>query len=476
MRKSIGIGACALIAALAACQDSSSVAPSPRMAVTRGATPNGFVTSQTPQAYPVVPSATVFPILTVGDSLDNGFRWAPTPDGLGAYQDGGNLIVFANHELTSGGVGAVGGGAKYKFARVSRLVLDIATLAVRDASYVVDSTAQYQRLCSATWADAAAGLPGGYFLTGEETVGALHDGIQVAVGRDGSVHELPWLGRFNHENEIAIPGFPGRVVLAGFDDTRGASELYLYVATNEAAVLAGTGKLYVFTSSGAARSGDLTEGQSIQGSFVEVPGAAALSSSQLQTTVNGLGAFPFVRLEDGDYDHRPGQHAPAIYFVDTGAEAVKCGLVSCDPHGSIYRMEFNASNPTTGARLTLLLRSRGADQEWASPDNVAAGKNSLMVMEDPAYAGFVRAPRIYNFHSDATGGFQNRGVAVVELPNPECSDALGTCWESSGIIDASAWLGSGTWLFDTQAHTLPVPSLGLTGESGQLLLLRLPGS
>lgn len=139
-------------------------------------------------------------------------------------------------------------------------------------------------------------------------------------------------------------------------------------------------------------------------------------------------------------------------------------------------MVFDPSDPTANARLTLLQRSRGADLDWASPDNIASGKNSLMVMEDPAYPGFARAPRIWNFRTNAAGWFVDRGTSVVEVTNPECVDALGTCWESSGIIDASAWLGAGTWLFDIQAHTLPIPSLNLAREGGQLLLPRLPGS
>ncbi len=234
----------------------------------------------------------------------------------------------------------------------------------------------------------------------------------------------------------------------------------------------------MFISSQAAHAGFLTEGQTISGRFVEVPNPAALSSSQLQTAVNGLGAFPFVRLEDGDYDHRSGLkgRAPAIYFVDTGAESVLCGARACDAYGSIYRMELDPADPTAAARLTLLQRSRGAGLDWASPDNIASGKNSLMVMEDPAYSGFARAPRIWNFRTNATGGFVDRGTAVVEAANADCVDALGTCWETSGIIDASAWLGAGAWLFDVQAHTLPVPTLELRNEGGQLLVLRLPGS
>ena len=438
----------------------------------------GFQTAQPAQAVPMVPSAVVTPIITTGDRLASGYVFAPIPDGLGAYQAGGDLIVFANHELTPGGIRTTAGGTDYRFARVSRLVIDPNTLAVKDATYVLDAAAQYQRLCSATWVGPAEGFPSGYFLTGEEATGGVHDGVQLAIGKDGQRHELPWIGRFSHENLIAIPGVSGKVVLAGFDDTAGKSELYLYVGNNEADVLQGTGKLYVFASSAVAGSGYLAEGQTVSGRFVEVPNSGALSSSQLQTAVTGLGAFGFVRLEDGDYDHRsgPASGAAAFYFVDTGSESVKCGPVACDPHGSIYRMTLNQSDPTTGAQLTLLQRSRGADVEWASPDNIASGKNSLMLMEDPAYAGFARAPRIWNFKTSASGEFVSRGTAVVEETNPDCVEPLGTCWESSGIIDASAWLGAGTWLFDVQAHSLPVPALGLVNEGGQLLVLRLPGS
>ena len=440
---------------------------------------SGPSTSAPAQAYALGPAASVTPIITSGDAVGAaGYVFGPTPDGLGAYADGASLIVYANHELSSGGVPRAGGGADWQFARVSRLVIDPSTLAVTDATYVLEGSGQYQRLCSATWVGAEQGFPSGYFLTGEESSGGAHDGVQLAIGRDGVRHELPWLGHFAHENEIAIPGFPGKVVLAGFDDSRGASELYLYVANSEADVLSGAGQLYVFASGAAAGSGYLSEGQTISGHFVAIPNSAALSSSQLQTAVNGLGAFPFVRLEDGDYDHRPRSTNanPAIYFVDTGSPTVLCNGSPCDTFGSIYRMELEAHDPTAHARLTLLARSRGADVEWASPDNIASGKNSLMLQEDPAYPGFARAPRMYNFRTTATGGFVDRGQPVVELTNPDCVEAAGTCWESSGVIDASAWLGAGAWLFDVQAHTLPIASQNLTAEGGQLLLVRLPGS
>jgi len=40
---------------------------------------------------------------------------------------------------------------------VSRLVIDRTSLAVKDATYVLDGSEQYVRLCSATWVGAAEG-------------------------------------------------------------------------------------------------------------------------------------------------------------------------------------------------------------------------------------------------------------------------------------------------------------------------------
>jgi hypothetical protein len=176
----------------------------------------------------------------------------------------------------------------------------------------------------------------------------------------------------------------------------------------------------------------------------------------------------------GDFDGFGAR--PAIYFVDTGNAGAICGTGPCDLAGSIYRMEFDRSDPTHNAKLALLARSRGAQVDWASPDNIAVSGSSLMLMEDPAYAGFARNPRIYNFKLRGDGGL-GAPQAVAELTNtPPCVEPANTCWESSGIINTSEWLGEGTWLFDIQAHSLAVPSQGLTGENGQLLSLRVRGS
>ena len=463
----------------------------------------GALTTRPALARTLLPQSSLTPIITVGDAipgqeanLDPEQRvWAPIPDGLGAFQEDGRLVLFANHEIASSGV-----DGKFTYARVSRLELDPVTLAVTGGSYPITGKAAgflFQRLCSATFAGPAEGLGEGWFLTGEESTTGGAEGIQLAVKRDGSeTRKLPWLGRFAHENNIAVPGVPGKVVLIGTDDNSPAgfglplrSELYMYVADDAAGVLNGTGKLYVFASAEKQNSGYLIAGAPIRGGFVEVPNPASLSAADLQTAVDGLGAFKFVRLEDADYGRHSGLPGskPSVYFVDTGNSNARCGADACDLYGSIYRLDLDPADPTANARLVLLARSRGvAAGDWASPDNIAAGGTSLMLQEDPAYSDFNRPERIWNFKFRTDGGL-GAPQAVVELETAKftgsvCSDAAGTCWESSGIIDASAWLGAGSWLFDVQAHTLPFSyqdgqtTVNLSKEGGQLLALRMPGS
>lgn len=463
----------------------------------------GFVTGQPAQARTLLPQAELRTIISVGDPIPGQENnpdpeqrvWAPIPDGLGAFQSGGDLVLFANHEIASGGV-----DGRFRNSRVSRLVIDPATLSVQSGTYPIPGNVPgflFQRLCSASFLGRTEGFGSGWFFTGEESATATAGGMQLAVRADGGeTKPLPWLGRFAHENYIAVPGFSGKTVLIGTDDTSPtglgaplASELYMYVADDAAGVLNGSGKLYVFTSSAVLNAGYLDTGSPVTGTFVEVTNPATLTPAALQATVDGLNAFKFVRLEDAAYDRGPKGRSgkPAVYFVDTGNNNGLCGGTPCDAFGSVYRMEFDPSNPTQGARLVLLARSRGVGAgDWASPDNISVSRNSLMLQEDPAYAGFTRPERIWNFKLRLDGTL-GEATAVVELKTQQltgatCSEALGTCWESSGIIDGSEWLGEGTWLFDVQAHTLPFSyqdganTVNMSREGGQLLYLKMPGS
>jgi hypothetical protein len=145
----------AAASSLLACDRASDVPSAPNSAAGT-ALVSGFVTSQPAQARALLAQARLKPIITVGDAIPGATDadveqrvWAPIPDGLGAYQDGNDLVLFANHEITSGGV-----DGRFTNARVSRLVLDPATLSVKSGSYAITGKAAgflFQRLCSAAF-------------------------------------------------------------------------------------------------------------------------------------------------------------------------------------------------------------------------------------------------------------------------------------------------------------------------------------
>jgi len=470
----------------------------------------GFITSQPAQAEVLVPGAEMWPIISVGDPIPGtNDTWAPTPDGLGAYFEKGVLNVYTAHELSSSGVRSSNGGPTIAYARVSKLAIDPRTRSVLGGSYVEDGSSQLQRLCSATWVDGAEGMPTGYFMAGEETLGTPNGSVVSAWDKQGNKTPLPHLGAFAHENQIIVPGFKNKVVGVGLDDAGGQSELYLYVADSEQGFIQGTGKLYVFktdvksTAGTPLHSGNMVDGQRLPGYFVEVTDPADLSTppaqraANLQNKVDALGAMPFVRIEDGDYD-KNSPNTPAIYFVDTGNASVRgrtqvgadCFGV-CDLAGSLYRLQFERNDPTRAA-LILMERSKGAASGWASPDNIATTQRSIMIQEDPAYDGFdgSRPPAIWNLKlvNDGKQAINPRKVVqatqetLIPGPGGKCVDAQGLCWEVTGIISTEKSMGLGSWLFAVQAHTLPfsVTTNGVTsqypGENGQLLFLRLPGS
>lgn len=112
--------------------------------------------------------------------------------------------------------------------------------------------------------------------------------------------------------------------------------------------------------------------------------------------------------------------------------------------------------------------------------------DNLPSISPTSQPGQARPERIWSFNLKQGGGLSGPR-AVVELETQKftgkvCSHAAGTRGESSRVIDASHWLGEGTWLFDIQAHTLPfsyqdgATTVNVPNEGGQLLYLRLSGS
>ncbi len=483
-RTPIGITALSAALLLSGCDGdpvSSRSDIDPQFAVSGASKDDAFTTVHGAQARLTAGAhGEITPLVTVGDRMPGSkLPLAPIPDGIGIYGGRRYLSLMLNHELA--GVEMLDGGSAYDHAMVSSFTIDTETMAILDHSYVIDGSEGYQRLCSAEWVDARDGFPGGYFFTGEET----DDGVQLAIDAQGEVYELPWIGRYNHENQISIPGFPGHVVVLNFDDKGGdvstgsLSELYMYVARNTNQVLRGEGRLYVFKSDDVANPSQLQPGQSISGYWVEVPAAVAPDAAALQQYVHQQGAFPFVRLEDGFYDKRPGA-APAAYFFDTGRSSVGDVGGPWDPWGSIYRLNFdNPGEPVGGTTtLHLLARSSGPSNGWASPDNGDMNADGVvMLQEDRANGPWLRRPAIYTFQLAADGSLMDpAGTKIVEVQDPDDPNDDETAvfgWETSGIVDASEYFGADTWIFTVQAHDKTVPSLNLAEDNGQVVFLRL---
>jgi hypothetical protein len=337
------------------------------------------------------------------------------------------------------------------------------------------------------------------FLTGEETVDGPHGGIVLGIdAASGTVAELPWLGAFRHENQVVIPGFPSKTVLLLTDDNALASELYLYVADNPDGVLRGRGQLYVFRADGGATTADIAKGTRLTGRFIPIDRAVASDATALQRSVEGAGAFRFVRLEDATHDRAtPG----AVYFVDTGDDASpNVATPTGEPlskNGRLYHMQLDPSDPTVVTSLQVLLDGDAGD-DLRNPDNIDATETTIMILEDlnwynrfwnldgTAGADAYGNPVLWGDVEERAPGrvlaYDVESGAVTVVARIDQSDAPGRlvdigyeggAWESSGIIDASDFFGPGAWLLDVQAHTARVPQFRGVDEGGQLLLLRV---
>jgi hypothetical protein len=181
-------------------------------------------------------------------------------------------------------------------AQLSHLVLNPTTGGVLDASTAIASAENYQRFCSNYLATAAEGFDRPLLFTNEESVDwtnttgkawpapigadtARQGGVVVAFDPATGEQRPIWgMGRHNHENSVAIPGFKKVVLLSGddtFTNNPSQSQLFAYIAKNADAVWNDSGRLYAFVSEDPAyqRYEDFVPGDtaSIRGKFIPVP-------------------------------------------------------------------------------------------------------------------------------------------------------------------------------------------------------------
>jgi hypothetical protein len=491
------------------------------------------------------PAGTVIePLITVGDEIDDGFVFDSLPDGISLIRHGqGTVELFVNHEtslvpfpIVTNADGSVTRFDDFTNSHVDRLVLNQHSVGVVDAADAIPSSANFQRFCSNFLAGPDQGFDRRILLTNEEATDLVYrEGIAwpvnepadprtpeqagVVVAYDvetGGYKAIYGMGRHNHENSVAIPGYADLVVLSG-DDTFSApaSQLYSYLADDTDELWNDAGALYAFVSSDPLTNdyGDLSTGETVAGTFIPVPEAIAKGDQTgLENWSNTNNVFQFIRVEDIAYDRNSPR---TVYIADTGepraSNATSAGAGRLTragstfqgpfPNGRIFRMVLDEDNPLVVDSLSVLIDADaggyGNPGVIHQPDNLETTGNSLLIQEDPgSHNQFALADpngvgaRVWRYDLD-TGELD--AVIEVDQSLDETAgydvDSAGAArrgaWESSGIVDASSIWGPGWFLIDVQAGSLILESAaGTLGgiavqferEGGQLLRVKIPGT
>ncbi len=442
-------------------------------AATSAGRDGGFRTEQPPMLTAVMDGVEVTPLLTVGDVLPNGFRFESIPDGIALSSRGrGRVQLYVNHETArvpfpynTATPTAANGENDFDNAQVSLLTLNPRSLAVLDGAFAIDTSSGYQRFCSSFLATRAQGFSRDILFTNEESPDyvlrqtaswppALNDPNQREVGvvvaldiKSGQHRPIYGMGRLNHENSVAIPGYRRPVVMTG-DDTftsgpltgvfpAGAvpaqAQLYSYIAPNTESLLNDQGDLWAFVSDtpGVKNYYDVLPGSGVvvTGHFIKVPKDIATGLRPDDTEVRAadfgfplpptdgswqrdlrsvtpLGidgpqwvleywsdinnVFQFVRIEDIAYDKRRGMDN-VVYIVDSGRGRTAAQSLDTpnfrSTNGRVWKMVLDPKDPTVVTSLTVFVE--GDDnpvktvEEVHQPDNIETTSRGMLLTEDP---------------------------------------------------------------------------------------------
>ncbi len=477
------------------------------------------------------------PIMTVGETLAGGYRFEAIPDGISLIRRTQSKVdVYVNHETSlvafpyvAAAPTAANSQNDFDNSQLSQLSLNPDTGGVLHASLAITSSQNYQRFCSNFLATKAEGFSRPTLFTNEEaqdwvfrtgtawtspiapgTPGAEQTGVVVAHDvPSGQSKTIYGMGRFNHENDMALPGFDGVAVLSGddtFSTSPASSQLYLYTAAGRNALWHDKGTLHAFVADDTAENDyfDVQPGDTITGRFLAVPktiatGKKADGTELLSTDFPGMAAppssipdgpqwvldqwgnaannaygkdvFDFIRIEDTAYDKRPGM-SNVVYLADSGrGTAGAANPLTTSTNGRVWKLELDPSDPLK-AKLSILVQ--GDDNpvktlgEIHQPDNVETTANgSLLVQEDPGSSQQFALPTTDPNATTARiwrvplSGGSPEVVAKVDQSadeGPTDVDPSGVsnlgAWESSGVVDASDVFGPGWFLVDVQANTL----------------------
>ena len=469
-------------------------------------TGTGPSTSKQPYMEPVADGVKVTSLLTVENGADpgeasNGYQMVGIPDGLGAFDgpNGRDFGLIMNHELRGTQGVARRHGVNGAFDSIWRI--DSKTLEVEEGADLIDPTVRYWDYTTHSYANAATAPftnqfarfcsgflsePGQLFnrKTGRGYDGQIYfaneengdNGRDFGITLDGQAQQLPRLGLFSWENSLVGLNRGDVTYVQGQEDgSATGSELHVYIGRKlhhgNAFDRAGltNGHQFVVDLENEAVTGDVefraTYGKNNPARFDlgpeeevnwDQPGAAQSTESDAK----GLGLN---RIEDGAFDPR---HPEDFYFVTTdggqGGEPDRDG-------GGLWRLSYDdVERPWEGGTLTLLLDGSETDPPLWNPDNVGFDrKGHLLIQEDPGGNPHRAQLAAYDVKSGDVAilaQFDNR----FEPGDPSF---ITQDEESSGIIDASRYLGNGTFLFDAQIH-LAHPDADKV-EHGQLMALRV---
>jgi hypothetical protein len=425
-----------------------------------------FLTRRDPQLVALKPKVQIIPLITAGDVIGGsatGYQMSGVPDGIGVYRSSASTVeVLLNHELALA-------DDDPSDSRISHLTLNNEgeTLAAR---YEVTGREGFEEFCSSTL-EKIGGVP--WYFTGEEAPKSARLGSSIALNADtGRWVETPHFGHMFHENNVPVRGLDRAVVFIAEDAAAGRAQIYAYFADSFRGAIRGTGSLrtWVPNRAGTDRDpspDDISKGGRLRGRFEIIPQSRNETPDELDEAADALDAFDFVRIEDATTD--PGR-AGIVYFADTGAAHKQTF------RGRIYRLRIDPDRPSHAVLRVVLDGDDGDDM--FNPDNLGMSDEALVIQEDRNYArsGYNRV-LVY----DPSDG-SLRAVARTD-PRPIAikRDGGPGAWESSGVVDASAFFGDGWWLLDVQAGdvkvSVPGPSLEpntAEGEGGQLLLVYIP--
>jgi hypothetical protein len=278
------------------------------------------------------------------------------------------------------------------------------------------------------------------------------------------------------------------------------------------------GKIYVLGGRAADAGKDestFTTGTA-QMRWIEIVGGAALTDVALSTAAGTAGGFKFVRVEDAEFD--PVAPTRTLFLASTGGSTV-------NRLGRLYKLNFTPTNPLGNATMDViynadeiitpggvyagdtltgtygtdnatraLLLNNGVDFP-VSVDNIAVTADTIVICEDrnsPADAVFTKYARnggvwTLNRNANYAAKYQGDFNFAHSIARDGGTRSRGL-WEASGVIDASAQFGPGSFIINVQAHgstdrtNISIPTGGtytmaqantLFAEDGQVLLMTL---